>query len=146
MLTIPRDRSTVDSIQDLLSELFGARDTLGAAAEVLADADDRYICRKLSFQLGGYAADLQQIVSASGVQPAGPRSDHDARQSLSSIQKHIGPNGVLDTAEQTEQMLTEKYEQTMGHLNDPEVTGLLERQREDVEFGDRILRRLKASA
>lgn len=146
MLTIPRDRSTVDSIQELLIELFRARDALGAAADVLTHADDRYICRKLSFQLGGNVAELQQVVLASGVQPAGPRSEDDVRGSLSSIQHRVGPDGVLDAAEQTEQILTEKYEQTMRHLDDPEVTSLLNRQREDIEFADRVLRRLKASS
>lgn len=145
MLTITRDRNAVESIQELLIELFRARDKLCAAADVLTDADERYICRQLSCQHGGNAADLQQIVSASGVRPAGPRTERDVRQSLSSIQQLVGPNGVLDAAEQTEQMLTGKYEQAMRHVNDPQVAGLLDRQREDVEFADCVFRRLKAS-
>jgi hypothetical protein len=146
MLTAPRDRCSVDSIQDLLVELFRVRDSLSASADMLADVDQCFICRKLSSQIGGNAADLQQIVFASGALPVEPRSDYSVRKSLSTALKRNGPPGVLKKVEHAERVLFEKYEQAMRRLDDPELTGLLEKQREDIEFADRVLSRLKALA
>jgi len=143
MLTIPRDHSTIDRLQALLNEMFRARDELYAAAESLADADESYICRRLADRLGGQAADLQQIIIASGFRPVEPRSQGDVEAMRASIRSQPSDRGILEIVGQVEQLLTEQYDLAIEHLDDLEVADLLSKQREEAEFADCVVRRLK---
>ena len=144
MLTQPRNRTTLDALQTLLTEVFKARDELYAAADALCDTDESYICRRFADHLGGHAADLQQISCASGVQPSEPQSEDDHLELLASIQEQHASGSGLIAAVHVEHSLAEQYRRVMGLLEDAEIMSLLEKQREDIELADCVLRRLTA--
>lgn len=146
MLTVPRDPTTVDRLQELLDGIFTTRDQFYAAADSLADGDERYICRWLGNRLGGHAADLQQIITASGVRPTLPQSQRDRGEIFETIQTQAGDRGVLNAVNRVEQLLTEKYDRTIERVADQQVAGLLSRQREESQFADCVLRKLKPPA
>lgn len=146
MLTTPRDRSTISRLQRLLDELFRTRDEFYVAAEALSNADRRYILHWFGDRFGGHAANLQQIIAAGGAHPVEPRSQTETAEHLALIQSQAGDRGVLDAAEQMEQVLARQYDQAIEHLEDQEVASFLGKQREESEFADSVLRSLKKSA
>lgn len=146
MLTSPRDQKTIDRLQNLLDDTFKARDKLYAAADTLHDADQVTLCRWFGDRLGGYAATLQQVISASGECPAGPESSRDAVAEIGLIQSKAGDDGVLREAEQTEQILVEHYHRAIDRMDDREMVGLLDQQRRELEIAECILRILTRAA
>jgi hypothetical protein len=141
MLTTPRDRATVERLQELLVVIFDARDRLYEASESLADTDLSYICHMLGDQLGGEAADLQQIISASGVEPIDTywRIGKEAKNKT-------GDGDILESAERIERLVMERYKRAIRCLTDNEVAGLLNRQRQNAQFAECVLRHLEHAA
>lgn len=141
MLTMVRDKTTVGGLQELLKTLFTRRDELYAVAELLSDEDHSRICRRLADQLGGHAADLQQIILSNGDKPALPTSRKQAATRLDQVTAQ--GRSALAAAEQFEQDLRQRYDQTIAWMSDREIEGLLCKQRDEVEFGVCVLRSLR---
>lgn len=140
MLTTPRDGETVESIQGLLLEVFRSRDELAVTAELVPDEGQRIICQRLSCMLGGQAAALEQIVVASGFNPASPPTDNHGGNTAK-----LRPGDaerLLRDAAQSERKLADKYGQIAGHMRDLEIARLLRSQRADTEFAECILRQV----
>ncbi len=140
MLTIPRDHCTVHQLQGLLGEIFRARDELYAASSSLSEEDASHICRRLGDQMGGCAADLQQIITASGTRPVGPRRERSGRSSSVPVACRSGDRLVVDAAERIAKIITEQYAAMMRQLADQEVADLLVRQCEQFQFANCVLR------
>lgn len=141
MLTVPRDKTKCDGLQDLLRILFMRRAELYAVANLLDDDDHTHICRRLADQLGGHAANLEQVILANGVRPAGPHSrrhDGDLRDLVTAQGRF-----ALAEAERFEQDLRQHYDRTIECISDREIEGLLCKQRDEVEFGICVLRSLR---
>ena len=66
------NRIALRKIQELIEANFAGRDELQAAAESLDDDARQRVCRRLANHLASHAAELQQIVTACGAEPAGP--------------------------------------------------------------------------
>ena len=63
---------TLAKIQKMIEANYCGRDELYSAAEFVDDQARERICRRLADYLAANAIELQQIVAASGVDPAGP--------------------------------------------------------------------------
>ncbi len=70
MKFIQFDEKTLVKIQKLIEGNFAGRDELYAAAESLDSGSREHICRRLADHLAANAIELQQLLVASGVQPA----------------------------------------------------------------------------
>ncbi len=144
MLTIPRDRTTLNELQELLRVLYRRRDELYAVAVLLQVDDHTRICCRLADQLGGHAADLEQIIIANGVRPVAPSSTKHS----SDLHERMASEGrsALATAEQFEHDMSQHYDRTIECVADREVEGLLCKQRDEIEFGVCVLRNLNTSS
>lgn len=141
MPPIELSRVALDRIQELIQANFTGRDELYAAAESLDDESRQRVCRRLAEFLAGHAVDLQQIVTAQGVEPAGPLDIESIAQTLFDLAKlNRGEPGVLQAAAEGERDLKESYDRAIDAAAGPESEDLLRRQRDDVEFGEQILR------
>ena len=140
MLSVPRDHTTIDQLQELLDDVFAARDELYAAADLIEEADRRFICRWFADRLGGHAAFLQQVVAASGVAPVDPRTERGQLNIRAACQSEAGDGAVLDVAARIEHVLNERYAVAINCLADQQVASLLAEQREELEFADCVLR------
>lgn len=57
-----------------------------------------------------------------------------------------GEPGVLGTAAEGEGNLKEAYDRAIDVTHDPQGEDLLRRQREDVEFGEKVLREMSRAS
>lgn len=142
MLHSPRDHQTVDCLQSLLGETFQVRDDFYAASERLSNADRRRICRWFGDQLGGQAATLQQVITASGASPRAPNSSQKAEEKFESLGDQVADDVVLCTAEQQESTLLKRYNSAIEAVEDREIEGLLRRHMRESEMADCVLRSL----
>lgn len=144
MLPNELDDATLRKLQTLVEANFTGRDELYAAAKSLNDEDRKNVCRKLAEHLAGHAAELQQILAACGADPAGPLDTHALAESLFDLTKATrGAHGVLHAAESCERILKQEYDQAIQATGDREAEALLQKQRDDVEFGEQVLRGMK---
>lgn len=135
------DPQTLSRLQELIEANFTARDELYAAAESLDDEARKKVCRRLAEHLAGYAAELQQVVTASGVEPAGPLEIESVAHSLFGLAKmNRGSAGVLQTAAEGEHNLKQDYDKAIDATTNPAAKNSLRRQRDEVEFGEQVLR------
>ncbi len=96
MLPRPMDDKTLAKIQELIERNFTGRDELYAAAQSMDDDARKQICRRLADHLADNAIELQQIVAASGAEPAGPLDVHAVASALFDLAKaNRGEPGVL---------------------------------------------------
>jgi len=141
MPPIELNQDTLARIQELIEGNFTGRDELYAAAESLDDQARRHVCRRLAEFLAGHAADLQQIVIASGAEPAGPLDMQSIADALFEMAKtKRGEPGVLGVVAEGERKLKESYDRAIDATDDRKGEDLLRRQREGVEFGEKVLR------
>lgn len=135
----------LERIQELIESNFSGRDELYAAAESLDDAARQRVCRRLAQHLAGHAAHLQQIVSASGTDPAGPLDLEAIAAALFDLARmHSGERGVLKAAAEGESNLKQDYDRAIHATDDRDTEDLLKRQRKQVEFGEQVLRGMGA--
>ncbi len=135
------DSITLERLHELIEANFNARDSLYTAAESLEDDDQAHVCVRLADSLAGHAVELQQIVAAAGSQPPGPQDAWTgARQQFEQAKAACGCSGVLAIAERTERDLKQGYDRALKTTFDREAEGVLGRHRNDVEFGEQVLR------
>ncbi len=146
MMPTPLDARTLTELQSLIKGNFTGRDELYAAAESLDDVSLKNICRRLAMHLADNAIWLQQIVLASGVEPALPLETESRTESLFSLTRASrGESGVLCDAANCERHLKVEYDRAVEATPDDEAKAVLEKQREEVEFGEEVLCKLKAA-
>lgn len=140
-MTTQFDPETLGKIQTLIEGNFTGRDELYAAADSM-DNDARVrICRNLAEHLAMNAIELQQIVAASGVNPAQPLDLEAIAHALFELVKaNHGDLGVLKAAAEGEHLLKRDYDAAIGATRDPEAKAILEKQREQVEFAEDVLK------
>jgi uncharacterized protein (TIGR02284 family) len=136
--------ATLANIQELIESNYAGRDELYAAVETLDDDARKNVCRRLAEHLGGHAAELEQILLSNGDERFDPTSvefiDHlSERMFLKIVKDQQGEANVLKAIEQCERNLKEKYDQMLRSTPESEAVGILERQRDEVEFGEQIL-------
>ena len=140
------DKTTLAKIRELVEANFGSRDELYAAADSLDDEDRERVCRRLAEHLAGHAAELQQVLAASRSDPAGPLDIDEIVVALfESIKAQRGAAGVLEAAEEAQRDLKRGYDRAIEETPAQEAEGLLRSQRDEVEFGERVLRSMKRS-
>ena len=138
------DDKTLSKIQEMVEVTFAGRDKLYSAANHLDDEERREICRQLADHLAGHAAQLQQILTASGNDPKGPLDIHAIVDVLlESVCAHSGDSGVLDAAEKYTHEVKEDFDQAIEEIPDPDAREVLQHHRNGVEFGARVLRNLE---
>jgi uncharacterized protein (TIGR02284 family) len=136
---------TLDTIQQLISANFAGRDELYAAASSLNNEARQSVCRRLAELLAGHAVELQQILTASGEHPVGPLDVNSLAQALfESAKRSRGEPGVLDAAAEREHTLKADYDRALDDLSHSQAENVLKRQREDVKFGEDVLRGMSA--
>lgn len=143
------DPITVRRVRELIRENFSTRDELYSVAETLSDDDLAEICRRLADKLGGHVAHLQQLLMAAGNEPVQPQSRDEIVRHLQGIVVELldekrGQRAVLDEAKAAEQKLKKEYDDAIEAVPDPEVEGLLRKQREEVAFGETVLSKVQA--
>ena len=137
------DDTTLSKIQEMVEVTFAGRDRLYSAASHLDDEDRSEICRELADHLAGHAAELQQILTATGNDPKGPLDFHGIVDALlESIRSQSGDSGVLDAAEKYTHEVKEDFDQAIEDTPDPDAREVLRHHRNGVEFGERVLRNL----
>jgi len=138
------DDKTLSKIQEMVEVTFAGRDKLYSAASHLDDEDRREICRELADHLAGHAAELQQILTATGNDPKGPLDVHGIVDALlESIRSKSGDSGVLDAAEKYTHEVKEDFDQAIEKTPDPDAREVLRHHRNGVEFGERVLRHME---
>lgn len=135
------DDKTLAKIQALIEANFSGRDELYAAGKSVDDKARELICRRLAAYLAANAIELQQIVAASGVDPAGPLDTEAlARKLLDLAKSNRGESAVLRAAAEGEHSLKEEYDEAIEVIPDREAEAILRRHRDEVEFGEQVLR------
>lgn len=138
------DDKTLSKIQEMVEVTFAGRDRLYSAANHLDNDERREICRELADHLAGHAAELQQILAATGNDPKGPLDVHAIVDALlESARAQSGDSGVLDAAEKYTQEVKEDFDQAIEGTPDPDAREVLRHHRNGVEFGERVLRHMK---
>ena len=139
---MPRSASTIDGLKELVEVLLRRRDELYSIAKLLTDQDQMLICRRIADQLGGHAADLLQVIAASGGRAgtSDEPSKLESRRDAAVTQGHL----ALATAAEFESELRARYDQVIECITDREIEGLLCKQRDEVEFCGCVLRSLSA--
>lgn len=138
------DQVTLAEIQKLVEANFAGRDELYAAAGKLDDEARKQVCRKLADHLGGHAAELQQVLLAHGTEPVGPSEIPALADALFDLVKATrGPSGVIGAAEKCEHDVKEEYDCAIDAAASKDAEELLHKQREEVEFGEQVLRSMK---
>ena len=140
------DRKALEKIQKLIEANFAGRDELQAAAESLDDEARQRVCRQLADHLAGHAAELQQIVTACGAEPTGPLDLESIASALFDLAKmNSGERGVLKAVAEGEDNLKADYDRAIDAVSDQETEDMLRRQRDEVEFGEQVLRGMGGS-
>ncbi|MEN6494269.1 MAG: PA2169 family four-helix-bundle protein [Thermoguttaceae bacterium] len=138
------DPQTIERLRDLVAATYTGRDDLYRAAANLEDSDLSAICHKLADELAGNSAHLSQILAMHGTKP------HDAKsvtavlteEIMRFLREHEHDKGILSAANKVECGLRERYDTTIAATENAETQALLKKQREDVEFGEKVLRQI----
>ncbi len=135
------DKTTLHLIRRLVAINYAGRDNLYSAAALLEDDAYRGVCRHLAECLGAHAAELQQTLLACRAHPVAiervSRDTHSLRLDTRDVPQ--GALEVITAAEHSEQAVCEEYTWAVKHTSNHEARYLLERQRQNVEFGDQVL-------
>lgn len=143
MMPTNLDVETLIKMQRLIEANFTGRDELYAAADSMNNQSREHICRRLAEHLAANAVELQQLVKASGVEPAGPLDLESIAQALFDLAKSSrGESGVLVAAAEGEENLKKNYDEVIDSTADQEATAILRKQREQVEFAEQVLRNI----
>ena len=137
----------LSKIEELVRANYTGRDELYVAAKALEDDDHREVCRRLADHLAGHAAELQQILLANGGPALQPSDFYSiAEEIVESAKERKGTPGVLKVAEGYEKQVKDQYDSAINETPDDnrEAKALLERQRGNVEFGEKVLRSIRS--
>jgi uncharacterized protein (TIGR02284 family) len=134
------DGETLARIQEMVEVSFAGRDKLYCAANQMENAERSNICRQLADHLAGHACELQQILAATGNDPKQPLEiEALVDLLLESVRAQSGESGVLVAAENYTRDVKEGFDHAIEEIPDPDARELLRQQRNDVEFGERVL-------
>jgi uncharacterized protein (TIGR02284 family) len=138
------DPQTIQQLRELVSATYTGRDDLYQAAAGLQDRELSAICRKLADELAGTSAHLSQIIAMHGQEPVGPGSVQSALgdEILRFLREHEHDKGILSVAKKAQAGMREQYDATIAVTQDAEAQALLKQQREEVDFGEKVLRRI----
>jgi uncharacterized protein (TIGR02284 family) len=142
------DECTTERIQHLIRTVFAGRDDLYAAADTLDNERIAEICRRLAQELGGHAAELQQLVLLQGREPAKPETVESRLQRavLELMKSKHGNEAVVAEVETSENQVKRHYEEAIDATPNREVKGVLRRHRDDAQFGEDVLHELRSAA
>jgi uncharacterized protein (TIGR02284 family) len=138
------DSKTIARLRQLVVATYSGRDDLYTAAEQVGDDDLSVICRKLADNLAGHAADLEQIILMHNEEPG----FEDALTStlsyeiLQFLRKGRGDNGIISVVQKEQSDIQKQYDATIAAARDPAAHEVLEKQKKDVNFAERVLRRV----
>jgi uncharacterized protein (TIGR02284 family) len=140
------DDETVKRLRELVAATYVGRDDLYLAAEHLNDGELAVICRKLADELAGQSAHLEQVILMQG-EAAGGEEEETVRAALrEEIMKFLREHGrdpaILSAAKKSQHELRDRYDATIAATEDSETQGVLKKQREEVDFGERVLDRI----
>lgn len=131
-------------MQRLIEQNFTGRDELYAAAESLDDEDGGRVCRRLAEHLADHAIYLQQILAANGYVPLEPTDIPELTIRLFDLVKSQKTSkAVIAAAENCEHVVRDAYDDAIDSTENQQLGGLLREQREDVEFGEEVLRAMQ---
>jgi uncharacterized protein (TIGR02284 family) len=143
----PLDETTQQHLLTLIQANFAGRDDLYAAAEKLSSHSLSMICRRLADELADNAIELQQIALAAGIE------DVDVEEFGAQLQAELiemiaargGDKAVLAEAEECEQTVERVYDDAITNADANALGDVLERQRENVEFGKNVAHGLRSA-
>ena len=134
------DERTLATVQELIEANLTRRDELYAAAASLDDRARQHVCRRLAEHLAGHAAELEQLVTIHGAEPAQPLDIESIASALFRLAKaNRGDAGVLEAAAEGERHLIRDYDSALEGMTNHEAKNALRRQSEYVEFGEQVL-------
>lgn len=134
----------IHHIEELVDASFSGRDELYAAAETLDDERRSNICHQLADHLANHAIELQQLLLANGETPPEPLNMYAIAQGFFCFAKNRqGEAEVLRIAESCERTVKEHFDEVIDITSDADTSAMLERQRDDVEFGEHVLRAMQ---
>lgn len=138
------DSRTIERLRDLAAATYSGRDDLYLAADNLEDAELAAICRKLADDLAGNGAHLAQILAMHGTEASDTGNVKAAQtdEIIRSIREHEHDKGVLSVAKEVERGLGDQYGATIAATGNAEAQALLKKQKEKVEFGEKVLRHI----
>ena len=138
------DSQTIERLRDLVAATYSGRDDLYQAAANLEDAELAAICRKLAEDLAGNSAHLAQILAMHGTKASDTGHVKAALtgEIMRFIREHEHDKGVLSAAKEVERGLGDQYDATIAATGNAEAQALLKKQKEEVEFGEKVLRHI----
>jgi len=151
MVFHPLSHGTLMSIRELAEANFAGRDELYAAVATVDDAPRKNICKQLADHLAAHGTELRQILVSSG------HGDFDVadyqfldhlteRMFLEMVKEVHGESSVLAAIEQCERNLKDRYDRTLESVPEQDAAGLLQRQRNQVEFGEQVAQTMRKAA
>ena len=134
----------VRRIKELVDASFSGRDELYAAAETLDDEKRSNVCRQLANHLAGHAIELQQLLIANGETPPEPLDMYAVAEGFFNLAKsRHGESEVLRIAEICERTVKDRFDDVIDATKNEDTVALLERQRDDIEFGEHVLKTMQ---
>ena len=102
------------------------------------------VCRKLADHLAGHAAELQQLLLANGGDHIEPLDMYSVAEAFfTAAKRREGEAGVLSVAEECERIVKERFDEVIEVTKRDDTAAMLERQRDDIEFGERVLQTMQ---
>lgn len=137
------DSETIAMLRRLVAATYSRRDDLYTAAEQLTDEDLSAICRKLADDLADHTAYLKQIIAMHGQDPGIEEtiSCTLSGEIMRLLRQDRGDQGIVAAIQGEEAELREQYDATIAAVDNPEAQAVLETQKRDVDFAERVLRR-----
>jgi uncharacterized protein (TIGR02284 family) len=138
------DPETIAQLRQLVATNYAGRDDLYTAAEHLDDEDLSAICRKLADDLAGNTAFLEQIIVMHGAEPgfAEKVAFTLGEEIMQFLRSGRGDQSIVSAMQDKQGQLREKYDETIAATDNPEAQSILEQQKKDVDFAERVLRQV----
>jgi uncharacterized protein (TIGR02284 family) len=138
------ESESIARLRHLAAATYAGRDDLYAAAGQVGDEDLSTICRKLADDLADHTAYLEQIIAMHGEEPGFKEAVTSAlsEEIMRFLRKGRGDQGIISAVRETQSELREQYDATIAATPDPEAQSILEEQKRDVGFAERVLRKV----
>jgi len=140
------NQATLQHIVALIQANFAGRDDLYAAADALGSSTLSLICRRLAEDLASNAIELQQMALAAGIGEVDINDIGSGLQAelMETLGQREGDIAVLEEVEACEQLIEHEYDQAIEQ-SAGDVEDVLRRQRNNVHFGQSLVRELRSS-
>jgi uncharacterized protein (TIGR02284 family) len=138
------DAQTIERLRELVAATYGGRDDLYQAAAAVEDEELALICRKLADDVAAHSAHLAQILAMHGQKPDDKKTVKMAlsQEIMRFLREHEHDQAVLSAANVVERGLRDQYDATIAATKDSEAQAVLRKQREEVDFAERVLRHI----